>query len=145
MSQFADSFPNCAVPPTVLLVDDNPMVRETVAMILEEREFQVVVARDGHAGLAAVEHAQPDVVLTDIIMPELDGIGFLAALRRSHPTIKIVVMSGGGRVGNSDYLSIAAKLGADGILAKPFTDDELDAVLKDVLTRPAPVAGARVA
>jgi len=114
------------------------MMRETVAMLLKRRGFRVVVASDGRAGLSAAERTQPDIALTDILMPELDGIGFIMALRRAQPAIKIIAMSGGGRMGNSDYLSIAAKLGADATLAKPFSGDDLVAVLSEVRKKPSP-------
>jgi CheY-like chemotaxis protein len=140
-----NSSPPFAACPTVLLVEDDGMVRQTIAMLLEKRGFQVVVARDGRAGLAAAEHAQPDIVLTDIIMPELDGIAFMMAVRRAQPAIKIVAMSGGGRMGNSDYLSIAAKLGAHATLAKPFSGDDLVAVLSEVQERAQPTIAAEVA
>jgi DNA-binding response OmpR family regulator len=136
--------PPFIAPSTVLVVEDDAMMREGVAMLLRRRGFRVVVACDGRAGLSAAKHARPDIALTDIIMPELDGIGFIMALRRAHPAIKIIAMSGGGRMGNSDYLSIAAKLGADATLAKPFSGDDLAAVLSDVRRGTQPAISAVV-
>jgi DNA-binding response OmpR family regulator len=65
------------------------------------------------------------VVLTDIIMPEQDGIGVIMEMRRERPGVKIIAMSGSGRCGKSDFLTVAKKLGADSVIHKPFDIDEL--------------------
>lgn len=71
-----------------------------------------------------------DLVVTDIIMPEMEGIETVMAVREQFPTVAIIAMSGGGRVGNNDFLEVARKLGASGVVHKPFTAGNLDEAIK---------------
>jgi DNA-binding response OmpR family regulator len=121
---------------TVLVVDDDVMVLQAVVILLEDRGFNVLAAVDGVQGLREYRTHRPDVILTDIIMPQKEGISLIRDLRREFPEAKIVAMSGGGRMGNSDYITIAKTLGADAGLNKPFDEDELIATICELL-RPA--------
>lgn len=112
--------------PTVLLIDDDPAVRESLALLLETHGYRVVTAQDGHRGLLAFRQHAPAVVVTDILMPEQDGIGAIRELRRLDPAVKIVAISGGGRVDKSDYLTVAEKLGADAAVEKVDLDRLLE-------------------
>ena len=114
-----------ARPPTVLLVDDDAMVMGAVTMLLEDHGFTVIPAGNGIEALRLYREHKPDLVLTDIIMPEKEGIALIRELRQEFPEARIVAMSGGGRIGNSDYVTIATALGADAGLNKPFDDDQL--------------------
>src|SRR6267154_3098910 len=98
---------------TVLVVDDDVMVMQAVVILLEDQGFTVIAAVDGVQGLHEYRTHRPDVILTDIIMPQKEGISLIRDLRREFPEAKIVAMSGGGRMGNSDYVTIAKTLGAD--------------------------------
>lgn len=109
----------------ILVIDDDALVRETIIQILEDRGYTVVSAEDGEHGLAAFRAEQPDLVITDIIMPEKEGIQTIAQMRGERPDTKIIAISGGGRIGNIDFLKIARHLGAMDILPKPFDPDEL--------------------
>jgi DNA-binding response OmpR family regulator len=122
---------------TVLVVDDDPMVLQAVTLLLEDHGFIVIPAVDGVQGLHLYRKHRPDVVLTDIIMPEKEGIALTRELRREFPDAVIVAMSGGGRIGISDYVTIAQALGADAGLYKPFDDEELVATLRSALAREA--------
>jgi DNA-binding NtrC family response regulator len=82
------------------------------------------------------------VVLTDIIMPEQDGIGVIMALRRERPGVKIIAMSGGGRIGKSDLLMIAKQLGANSVIQKPFDASELLATILRHLELPGRLPSA---
>jgi CheY-like chemotaxis protein len=130
--------------PRVLVIDDEKPILLTVATILGDAGYEVLTAADGRAGLAIFEKTAPALVLTDIIMPEQDGLGAIAEMRRARPDVRIVAMSGGGRVGNTDFLKLATKLGANAALPKPFDDTELLAVIGALLA-PAPRAARRVA
>jgi len=121
---------------TVLVVDDDVMVLQAVVILLEDRGFNVLAAVDGVQGLHEYRKHRPDVVLTDIIMPQKEGISLIRDLRREFPEAKIIAMSGGGRMGNSDYITIAKTLGADTSLNKPFDEDQLIETLQ-MLLRPA--------
>ncbi|MCH8237326.1 MAG: response regulator [Proteobacteria bacterium] len=73
-----------------------------------------------------VETTDPfDLVITDIIMPEKEGVETIVELKQLHPSLKIIAISGGGRTRNMDFLKLAKQFGADSILAKPFSEDEL--------------------
>jgi DNA-binding NtrC family response regulator len=114
--------------PTVLLVDDDLAVLESIAMLLELRGFRVVTATNGRAGLAAFRKHSPAAVITDILMPEEDGLGAIREMRRERPDAKIIAMSGGGWVDKADYLTIAEQLGADAAFEKIETEKLIDAL-----------------
>ena len=109
----------------VLLIDDEPMVRKIVRKMLERAGHEVVNVENGRAGLDRLERAPFDLIVTDIIMPDVEGIEVLMTVRERHPSIAAVAMSGGGRMGNVDFLEVARKLGAAATLEKPFTQDAL--------------------
>lgn len=113
---------------TVLVIDDEPHIRELVAMVLKAAGHKVIGADNGKAGLRLLLEHQPDVVLTDIYMPEQDGIETLLAIKRLALSARIVVMSGGGRHG-MDLLEAAGELGAAAVLRKPFRKAELLAAI----------------
>lgn len=113
----------------ILVIDDDVVVRETIIQILEEEGYDVVSAEDGRRGVAAFRGARPDLVITDIIMPDQEGIQTITQIRGERPDAKIIAISGGGRIGNTDFLKIARQLGAADVIAKPFDpDDFLDRV-----------------
>jgi DNA-binding NtrC family response regulator len=110
---------------SILVIDDDAIVRETVQYILESVGYEVTCAENGERGLEAFRARRPDVVVTDIIMPDREGIGMIIEMRREWPGGPIVAISGGGRLANADYLKMAGKLGANSILAKPFEPEDL--------------------
>jgi len=110
---------------TILLIDDDELVRITVRQILESAGHTVVEARNGDEGLRVIATMQPDLIITDIIMPEKEGIETILEIRRRNTNIRIVAMSGGGQAQAMDFLPLARKLGADQILRKPFGPAEL--------------------
>ena len=120
---------------TILLVDDDKAVLHSLRSLLEDLGFCVVTACDGVEALRKFRASPPDLMLTDIIMPEKEGIDLIMQLRREYPTTKIIAMSGGGRIGNKDFVSIATALGADAGLQKPFDDEQLAATLDSVIKR----------
>jgi two-component system, chemotaxis family, chemotaxis protein CheY len=109
----------------ILVIEDNPIVRSTVGRILEAGGYQVISAGDGLQGVAAFRKEQPDLVVTDIIMPEQEGIETIRQILADRPGTKIIAISGGGRIGNTDFLQIARKVGASEVLPKPFDPDDL--------------------
>ena len=98
---------------TVLLIDDDPGVLDSLRLLLEAYGYGVLTASDGRKGLAVFQQHAPAVVVTDILMPEQDGIGTIREIRRLCSGAKIIAMSGSGKVDKSDYLSMAEQLGAD--------------------------------
>jgi len=104
------------------VIEDNPGLRNVVRLALEGAGHEVLTATQGQEGLACLNGHQVDAVITDLFMPEMDGIEVIAALRRQFPGVKIVAMSGRAGV---DYLTVAKELGAARILRKPFAMDDL--------------------
>lgn len=102
-------------------------------MALEQEGFIVQQAANGIEGLQRIELSVPDLVITDILMPDKEGIETILDLRRRYPSIRIIAISGGGRTGNKDFLRTAKHLGADRTLAKPFGLGELLKVVREVL------------
>lgn len=104
----------------VLIVDDEEMVRMVIANTLRKVGITVEEAENGRAAVLRFQENPADVVITDIIMPEQEGIETIIELKRISPTVKIIAISGGGRVGTTDYLEIARDFGAIRTFTKPF-------------------------
>jgi DNA-binding NtrC family response regulator len=117
----------------ILVIDDDAVVRTTIEQILEDAGYEVVTARNGLHGTVAFHRTQPDLVITDIIMPEQDGIQTITEIRAAKPDAKIIAISGGGRIGNADFLAMARTLGAIDVIPKPFDSDELLTVVANCL------------
>lgn len=109
----------------ILVIDDDESVRSTIGTILTRAGHQVLQAADGRKGLSVLRSTKVDLIITDIIMPEQEGIETILEVRRSDPKTQIIAISGGGRNRNLDFLSVARKLGATHILPKPFRAAEL--------------------
>jgi len=90
-------------------------------------------AANGLVAMAVLREAPPDVIVTDLVMPEKEGIEIIREIRQDHPDLPIIAVSGGGRVAPDCYLELASKLGADRPLVKPLTRDELIGAVHDVL------------
>ncbi|MES2693683.1 MAG: response regulator [Verrucomicrobiota bacterium] len=116
----------------ILLVDDDDPLRNILRVTLEKMGHHVVEARNGKEALRLCQAEPPDIVLTDIVMPEAEGIELIGALRRFHSDVKIIAMSGGGRVSAADYLKIARHMGATIALAKPFSQEAIAAAIAKV-------------
>jgi two-component system, chemotaxis family, chemotaxis protein CheY len=105
----------------VLVIDDDPTIRSLVAGILEANGHGLVQAMDGRVGAALFAKDSFDLVITDIVMPEQEGIETITAIRRVNRTIPILAISGSATVGGAgDYLRAAAALGATATLQKPL-------------------------
>jgi len=103
-------------------------------LMLVHHGHTVMEARDGHEGLQLFPSTHADLVITDIVMPEQEGIEVVMALRSEHPGLKIIAISGGGRTNAAeDYLQLARRLGADLTLAKPFASAALLAAIQELL------------
>ena len=105
---------------SILVVDDEPEIRELLTIILESCGHRVVSAQNGFDALKVMADTDVEVVLTDLLMPERDGLEFITDLRKKYPQVRIVAMSGGGHIGQEAYLRIAKGFGAHFLLEKPF-------------------------
>ncbi len=119
--------------PHILLIDDDDLFRPSLRAGLEQMGHTVDEARNGEEGLARQAHRAADLVLTDIIMPEKEGIETITELLKKYPGLKIIAMSGGGRNNATGYLHVAQMMGARQVLAKPFTHEELEVTVASVL------------
>ena len=121
--------------PRILIIDDEPLVRAVLRDILERHGHTVMEAPDGRAGLALWQHTPSDLVLTDMFMPDMDGIEVIVRLTQVWPQVKIIAMTGGAKHGNfmSTVAPAAIRLGARHMLIKPFTIRTLLTVIEAVL------------
>lgn len=121
----------------VLVIDDNPGVLDSLESALGTYGYNVITALNGAEGKAALEAHNPAIVVTDILMPDHDGLEIIMQIKRERPEVKIVAMSGGGRLGNTEYLTVATKLGADAVLEKPFDPSNLVDILRRLIGQPS--------
>lgn len=119
----------------ILVIDDDEDLRDSLQIVLEREGYRVFAASDGAAGVEIYRAEQTDLVITDIIMPIKEGLETITELHREFPDVKIIAMSGGGRVGVKNYLDWAEGLGAHRVLAKPFSRSEILNSVKEVLGR----------
>ena len=119
--------------PGVLIVEDDKELREMLKMSLIRRNFTVLEAENGKEAITNFKPALTDLVVTDLIMPEEDGLKVVIKLRELKPSIKIIAISGGGKVGPGSYLNLAKALGADAIYSKPFSINDLTAKIEQLL------------
>lgn len=117
----------------VLLIDDDDLARFAICEVLKRAGHSVTQAKNGKVGLSAQTATDFDIIITDIIMPEVEGIEVIVKLKEQSPKIPVIAISGGGRISKVDYLEIASSLGADGTLAKPFSEDELNEKISECL------------
>jgi DNA-binding response OmpR family regulator len=119
--------------PSILVIEDDDLFRETVALALAERGYSVTQAADGEQGLKVFRTEPTDLVITDIVMPNQEGLATIKALRRDYPTLGIIAMSGGLAHDAPLYLKMAGALGANQMLPKPFDLPTLLTAIEKVL------------
>jgi len=127
----------------ILVIDDEEDVREVLKQVLERAGYEVTVAASGKDGLDLLRKQGADLVITDVIMPGIDGVTTVKKIREKFRNTRIIVISGGGNVAPKSYepnaistsafLASAANAGADRTLTKPFDRDELIAAIKSLL------------
>ncbi len=117
---------------TVLVIEDDQEVRDYLVAVLGRAGHEVSAAANGRDGVAAFHDHPTQVVITDIIMPEKDGIETILDLRREHPQLKVIAISGGGRSTPENYLHSARLLGADRAIRKPFKNEEILAAVREL-------------
>lgn len=110
--------------PKILVVDDDADVRRVLQLFLERAGYDVTTAADGCEAVATYARTPHDMVITDIVMPKMEGIETIAELREMNPTVPIIAISGGGRIGAHDYLTWVRRCGVEHTFVKPI--DRLD-------------------
>ena len=118
----------------ILVIDDEESVRTVLRQMLEKEGYEIEDAEDGAVGLKLLHEHLPDLIITDLFMPEKEGIETMIEVRKHFPQVKIIAISGGGRMGKLDLLPMAESFGAQRTLAKPFERQELLETVKEVLS-----------
>lgn len=119
----------------ILVIDDDDLLRGLLRNALSRAGWIVTEARDGSEGLALFNRSPVDVVITDILMPEKEGLETIRELQARCPDVKIIAMSGGGKGLNLDVLDIAKRFGATVVMEKPFDLDKMLHLAKTLLPR----------
>jgi DNA-binding response OmpR family regulator len=121
----------------ILIVEDDKELREMLKLSLIRRKYTVFEAADGKEAITHFKPSITDLVITDLIMPEEDGLKVIIKLREIKPSIKIIAISGGGKVGPGSYLNLAKALGADAIFSKPFSTRDLIVKIEALINSPS--------
>ena len=121
---------------SILIMDDDVAVSRTISLILTNAGYQVATVTSGRKGLELLTSGNFDLVLTDIIMPELDGIEAIRKIRADHPGLRIIAMSGGGQIDKADFLYMAEALGADRVIDKPIRSERLLELVSSAMANP---------
>lgn len=117
----------------VLIIDDDENFRKILRIMLEKEGLDVVDAENGLEGIRKFHKGEIDLVVTDIIMPEKEGIETIFDLREIQPDLKIIAISGGGHICAEEYLDMANNFGVTRSLSKPFEKDEFIKIVREVL------------
>jgi DNA-binding NtrC family response regulator len=117
----------------ILIIDDESQIRSMLRLMLERVGYDVIEAADGMEGIKQYRDNPADLIITDLIMPNKDGIGTIIELKKEFPQVKIIAMSGGGVNRPEGYLDGAKKLGATRTLTKPIDRDEMLNAVRETL------------
>lgn len=118
----------------ILLIDDEDQVRHMLRVMLEYAGHEVEEAADGRQGARLYRERPSDLIVTDIVMPEKEGLEMIQELRRDFPGVKIIAISGGGMISPMSYLSLAKKFGAQRAFFKPIDREQLLAAVDELLS-----------
>ncbi len=117
----------------ILVIDDEELVRFSITDILAEAGHEVFEAENGREGISVLREQPVDIVITDLLMPEQEGLETISALRKQNREIGIIAISGGGRVTPGDYLEAARIIGANRTFAKPFARRDILAAVSELV------------
>jgi len=116
--------------PGILIVEDDKELRDMLKISLIRHKYTVLEAADGKEAITHFKPSITDLVITDLIMPDEDGLKVIMRLREIKPSLKIIAISGGGKAGPGSYLNLAKALGANAIFSKPFSINDLIAKIE---------------
>ncbi|MEN8157201.1 MAG: response regulator [Bacteroidota bacterium] len=117
----------------ILIIDDESNILMMLKKMLEQSGYEIELAANGVEGIEMFKKSRADLVITDIIMPEKEGLETIREMRRIKSDLKIIAMSGGGKVSADSYLEIARIFGASKIISKPFTKQEMVLAVDELL------------
>ncbi len=118
----------------ILIIDDEPPVRKMMKKLLEKNQYQVFEAQNGEIGIKSCIVCKPDLVTTDLIMPEKEGLETIRELKKQEPDILIIAISGGGVNNPETYLRLASQLGAVHSFSKPVDNTIFISTIKEILS-----------
>ena len=121
----------------ILIIEDDDQTRRVLKIMLEREGYDVLEADDGLEGIKLFRENAVDLIITDIIMFEKDGVTTIMEVRKDSPNVRIIAISGGARVGPEVYLQLAKRVGADCALTKPIDRKELLNTISELLRPPA--------
>ena len=117
----------------ILIIDDEHYILMMLKKMLERAGYEVDIASNGNEGLDLFRKSPSDLVITDIIMPEKEGLETIREMKRMQPQMKIIAMSGGGKISAENYLETAKIFGASRIIEKPFTQQTMVSCVTELL------------
>ncbi len=118
----------------ILIIDDEAPVRKMLKKLFEKNDYAVTEATNGRHGVELFKAHHFDLIITDLIMPEKDGLDTIGKIKELDPDVKIIAISGGGRDDPEMYLDFALEFGAVRTFAKPFDNDILLSTIKELLS-----------
>lgn len=117
----------------ILIIDDEPNILLMMKKMLERAGYEVDLASNGKQGLDIFKRDSADLVITDIIMPEKEGLEIILEMKKINPELKIIAISGGGRLSSEGYLDVALYFGASKVFQKPFMQNELIEAVNELI------------
>lgn len=117
----------------ILVIEDEEEIRTMLCQVLEDEGYDVEEAADGMEGIELYRKNPADLIITDMIMPKKEGMETIMDLKLEFPNVKIIAISGGGRIGPEPYLEVAEGLGAERVFTKPFRITELLEAIQRIL------------
>lgn len=117
----------------ILIIDDEPYILLMLKKMLEKAGYEDDLAANGREGMALFNRDSADLVITDIIMPDKEGLELILEMKKQSPGLKIIAMSGGGRISPESYLECAKHFGAEKVFQKPFKQKEIVSAVKELI------------
>mgnify|MGYP006280527557 CR=1 FL=1 len=117
----------------ILIIDDEPHILMMLKKMMEKAGYDIDLASNGDEGMKLFQKSPSDLVITDIIMPEKEGLETIREMKRIQPELKIIAMSGGGKISAENYLETASIFGANRVIQKPFTQKEMVTAVNELM------------
>lgn len=122
--------------PLILVIDDDEQIRDILRAFLQQAGYEVAEAADGREGVECCQRNPADLAIIDLFMPEKEGLRAIVELKEKHPDLKIIAISGGGRLGRTGLLSVAKDFGVQRTFEKPFKMSEMLDAVEELLGYP---------
>lgn len=121
----------------VMIIEDDEQLRKMLQIMIEKEGYSVEVASNGEEAIKLFKTQPSELIITDLLMPEKDGLETIMEVKRDNPHVKIIAVSGGGQVGSKTYLKVAERLGAQHIFSKPFKRTDLLEAVASLIGSPS--------